>query len=284
MDIKKYYHAPWPGLLAFLMVFVWQGLGHTVMILMQKIFGQEWQYESALFVGLVGAICVWVGRNKSELSATLWGFTGGSLIWTGWVEFAFVWVANYLGVEPDGKTKPEYRVMVSSIGVLFATLLYFYFNKETRCNLFRWMHRNLHMNPGVPSSGQGRNIASLVAMEAVYVTWFFYIALLLLYDTRWAGDRSIATYSAFLISFIWGLYLLQRLVRFQRVAPALRYGIPTAIILWNCVEIAGRWGRIREIWLSPEKYGTELAIMGLGLVAVVALSILSPARQPVDVQ
>lgn len=279
---RRLHHAPFPGLLAFLMVFIWQGLGHTVMILMERLLGHEWVFQSAFIVGALGAWCTWYGRHKPELAATLWGFTGGSLLWTGWVEFSFVWVADYLGVAPDGNTEPEYRVMVSSVGVLLATLLFFFFNKDTRCNAFRWLHRHLRLDVGQATSGQGRNVAAIVAMEAIYVTWFFYIALLLLYDERWSGDRSVATYVAFFLFFVWGAYLLQRLLRFQRVAPAVRYGIPTAIILWNCMEIGGRWGVLADIWIRPDRYGVELTVIALALVAVVVLAIVSPARQPLD--
>jgi len=282
MGMKKYYHAPVPGLIAFVMVFIWQGLGHTVMVLMEHVFGQAWVFQSAFIVGLAGAICVWIGRNKPELSATLWGFAGGSLIWTGWIEFSFVWVADYLGIPAVGETEPEYRIMPSSIGVMVATLVFFYFNKDTRCNAFRWLHRYTHMNPGHAHSGQGRNISAIVAMEAIYVTWFFYIALLLLYDERWAGDRHPATYVAFFVFMVWGIYLLQRLLRFQRVAPAVRYGIPTAIILWNLWEIGSRWGIVTDFWIRPLDYARELAVIGLGLTAVIVLSIVSPARQPAD--
>jgi hypothetical protein len=281
-SLRKYYHAPLPGLLAFVMVFIWQGLGHTVMVLMEQVFGATWVFQSAFVVGAVGAVCVWVGRNKPELSATLWGFAGGSLIWTGWIEFSFVWVADHLGVQDLGQTEAEYRIMPSSIGVMIATLVFFYFNKDTRCNAFRWLHRRLHMDPGASHSSQGRNISAIVAMEAIYITWFFYIALLLLYDERWAGDHHPATYVAFFVFMVWGLYLLQRLLRFQRVAPAVRYGIPTAIILWNLWEIGGRWGIVSDFWIHPWDYASELGVIGLALGVVIVLSILSPARQPLD--
>ncbi len=75
-----------------------------------------------------------------------------------------MYVARDLGVTPvcwgAKETLPEYRVMLSSAGVLFASLLFFFMNKDTRCNAFMWMHRNLRLNPGEKSSAQDRNVTS----------------------------------------------------------------------------------------------------------------------------
>ena len=122
------YRPPWVGLLAFIIVFVVQALGHTVMIVMEDVWpGEEYVYESAFAMGLLGAVLLFIGmRSEKEVAATWLGFWAGTFLWTGWVEFAFVWSANFLAV-PDlmdasmpGEiaTKAEYLLMMSSIGVL----------------------------------------------------------------------------------------------------------------------------------------------------------------------
>ena len=103
-------------------------------------------------MGLVGAILLWIGmRHEGEVAGTWYGFWAGTLLWSGWVEFAFVWNANMLGV-PDlmdthapGEiaTKAEYLVMMSSVGVCLAVLVPLMLNRETKCNMFVWIQRNL---------------------------------------------------------------------------------------------------------------------------------------------
>jgi hypothetical protein len=78
---------------------------------------------------------------------------------------------------------------------------------------------------------------------------------------------------------IWAAYLIQRLWWFQRMAPALRYAIPTAIIAYNINEILEKWGKMAEIWVQPEKYAMEISLALVALVVVVVLAILSPARR-----
>lgn len=285
MNFQRFYRAPLPALLALFVVFVWQGMGHTVMILMEHLFGQRWVYPIALLIGAIGVWMVWFGKFRQELGATIWGFAGGSLIWTAWIEFSFHYYARRLHIQPliehgEIVTKQEYLLLPSSIGVLLATLVFFFFNKETRCNAFRWLHRKTGMNPGETSSGAKRDFSSIVAMETIFVTWFFYIYLLVLYDPQLGGgDRSTAAYVSLGLYITWTAFLANRLLRFQRMAPAIRYAIPTGIIGWTAVEIMGRWDLFTSFWERPEQYGREMAIVGVALLAALVLSMLSPPRQ-----
>ena len=142
--------------------------------------------------------------------------------------------------------------MSSSIGVLMSTLAFFVLNRETRCNAFRWMHKNLHMPVGRATPNYQRNIATITAMEVIYITWFCYLVLLAIYDPAILGDKHPVTYAIFFANTAWAVYLLNRLAKFSRMTSAIRYAIPTAIITWNSVELLGRWRTLNEIWLRPQ--------------------------------
>jgi hypothetical protein len=282
-NFKKYYQAPLPAIIAVIIVYFWQGMGHFVMHQMQHAWFPGHDLVAAFWIGVVGVVMVYVGRNKSENAATLLGFGGGSLIWLSWIEFSFVWVARDLEVAAANwgakPTLPEYRVMLSSVGVMFATLVFFFFNRDTRCNAFMWLHRHLRMNLGEKTSAMSRNVASIVAMETIYVTWFFYIYLLMIYNPDILGTDHWVTFASCVLFGVWALYLIQRLWWFQRMAPALRYAIPTAIIAWNVNEILEKWGHLDEIWVKPAEYALELSLVTAALVIVVVLAIVSPARR-----
>lgn len=282
------YRPPFVGLLAFVIVFVVQALGHTVMIAMENIFGKEYVLQSAFAMGSLGAVLLYIGmKNNNEVSATWYGFWAGTFLWTGWVEFSFVWSADYLGV-PDLMdplkpgaiaTKAEYLVMMSSVGVLFATMAYFIMNKETKCNMFLWFQRNLGLRTGKPSPSYERNFAGITALETIYVIWFCYLALLFIYDENILGDRHPVTYVLFFINVAWGAYLFQRLMKFWKVTTAIRYGIPTAVICWNGVEIAGRWHLFTEFWEHPAEYGFEMSLVAAGLIVAAVLAVRTPSHQ-----
>ena len=279
---------PFIGLFAFLIVFVFQGLGHTIMIVMEEVLGEEYVYHSAALMGLGGAVMLWYGmKYAGEVAGTWLGFWAGSFLWTGWVEFSFVWNANYLNV-PDlmdpmvpGEiaTKAEYLVMMSSLGVLMATLMFFLFNKETKCNMFVWFQRNLKMRTGRPSRGYERSFAAITCLETIYVIWFFYVLLLFLYNEEMFGDRHPVTYVYFFINTVWAIYLFQRLVRFWKVTTAIRYGIPTAIIAWNSVELTGRWHLFTEFWEKPSEFALEMGLVTAAIFVAAVLVIRTPQHQ-----
>ena len=278
---------PFIGLLAFVIVFVVQGLGHTLMVGMEAIFGEEYVLQSAFALGLIGAILLFVGmRHEGEVAGTWYGFWAGTLMWGGWVEFAFVWNANMLGV-PDlmdthapGEiaTKAEYLVMMSSIGVCFAVLVPLMLNRETKCNMFVWMQRNLGMRTGRPSRGYERNFAYITALETMLVTWVCYLVLLFIYDENILGDRHPVTYGIFFLNTIWAFYLLSRLVQMWKVTTAIRYSIPTAIIAYSSYEIAGRWNLFTDIWVHPERFGPVLGLVAGALAVAAFLAVRTPAH------
>ena len=129
--LKLFYRPPYVGLVAFVIVFLVQGLGHTLMVAMENLFGHERVLLAAFVLGAIGVVMLFVGmKHTGEVAGTWLGFWAGTLIWTGWIEFSFVWAADYLAV-PDlmdprapGEiaTKNEYLVMMSSVGLLLATL------------------------------------------------------------------------------------------------------------------------------------------------------------------
>jgi hypothetical protein len=270
---------PLVGLFAFLIVFVVQGLGHTVMVGMEAIFGEEYVLQSAFAEGLMGAILLFIGmRHEGEVAGTWYGFWAGTLLWGGWVEFAFVWNAQMLGV-PDlmdihapGEiaTKGEYLVMMSSVGVCLAAMIPLMLNRETKCNMFVWIQRNLKLRTGRPSRGYERNFAYITALETLFVTWFCYLVLLFIYDENILGDRHPVTYAIFFLNTIWAFYLISRLVQMWKVTTAVRYSIPTAIIAYSSYEIAGRWNLYADIWVHPEQFGLVLGLLA-GAVAIAAL-------------
>ena len=290
--VQLFYRPPFVGLVAFVIVFIVQALGHTVMIVMEDVWpGEEHVYESAFALGALGAALLFVGmKSDNEVAATWLGFWAGTFLWTGWVEFSFVWNASYLGV-PDlmdpnlpGEiaTKAEYLVMMSSVGILGATLAYFMLNKDTKCNFFLWFQRHLKLRTGKPTRGYERNFAAITALETIYVIWFFYVFLLFLYDESILGDRHPVTYVVFFLNTIWAVYLFQRLMKFWRVTTAIRYAIPTAIIAWNVVEISGRWHLFTEFWEKPQEFALEMGLLLAGIVMAAILVVKTPSGKKAD--
>ena len=284
----KLNNKPFIGIFAFIIVLFTMPLGHALMILMQIILGETFQYVGAILVGLLGvAALLFSLKRESDTTRTFLGLFAGIFLWTGFVEFSFVFFANHLGIEPvieNGEivTKPEYLLLPSTIGLYLAVAIYFFLNGQTRCNFFRWFRRLFKIKiPSTPDK-KTRNYAIITAMETTFILWTFYIMLMIAYDKSIFGDRHPFTYVIFAGSLLWSLYLFLRLVKNKKIAPAIRYAIPTVVIFWNSVEILGRWDFFKEIWVEPTQYALEMGLMLAVFIGVIILTLLTPKREVIE--
>jgi len=263
MKINK----PLVGIVSFIVVLLTMPLGHTVMILMEEILGHEYVFFAAGAMGFAGlGLLIWGIVQKNETRATLLGLFAALFIWTGWIEFAFVYFSNRFGVEPlmvNGEivTKPEYLIMPSSIGFWSVLMIYYFIGSKTGCHFFNWFQKRMRViKPKQMKTGR-TNTAMSTFMELITLLWTFYLLLLFVYDENFFGDRHIVTYIVAFGSLLWSLYLIVKLLRIRSMALAIRYAIPTVIIFWNFIEVMGRWNFFSEFWVEPLVYWLEMTII-----------------------
>jgi hypothetical protein len=286
----RLYRRPWVGLLGLGVGFLTQPLGHTAYMVNQRLCGAAAPYSSAA-LGLAGLVVVWRGLRRAELEASWLGMLGGWLLWLGWFEASFGFFARLYqvppyaaepGVEHGYVASPSAGMLQSTVGIMLGLfVLAGLSNRQTRCNLMRWLHRNLRLDPGMPLPDDGRSFARITALELVFVTWFCYLFWLyaIYLGTRGAGGRAVtALYAAW---SAWALYLVHRCTRQQRMAAALRYGIGAGIVLWPCVEMPAHFGAYREYWLRPAEYplfaGVETLLFAFGVLLVARAARPRPA-------
>lgn len=254
---------PWPGLIGFTVAFLSQWLGHSSFTLI-KVIGGEWHYPLSLAVGLAGAAIIWKGLNKSELTATWMGFAGATLVWVGWFEFTFDFYSKFYAIPPHEAgpgmvSNGSANLLQSTLPILLGMfMVYGLFNRQTKCNLIRWVHRNLRLDPGMPTPDNGRSYARIAAMETIFVIWACY--LFWLYVAYFGVTRTInlAAYGAW---FAWFVYIFVRLLRIPRHAYALRYGIAVGGVGWGLIEMPSHFGMYPEVWLKPVDYPALTLVM-----------------------
>lgn len=277
---------PFVGILAFVTVLIMMPLGHAAMITMENVFGHEHVFLVAGFLGFVGMATLIAGiLSGSELLATLLGLFAGLLVWTGWIEFSFVYFANRLGVEPlveNGEivTKPEYLLMPSTVGLWAVFMIYYFIGTKTGCRFFLWFQNKLKLTHKIELSSSAKSTAMVTFMEIILILWTFYLLLLFAYDNYFAGDKHPVTWIVAFGSLLWSLILFVELVKINKLAYAIRYAIPTAVIFWNFVEILGRWGLLNEIWIEPAKYKTEMILMTSVFFILIIISALGKKLEP----
>jgi len=279
---------PITGIVAFLIVLFTMPLGHAAMILMEKGFGHDHIYQAAVILGIVGFLLgVWGVIINKEAASTFLGLFGGLFIWTGWVEFAFVYYANRFGVEPlmaNGEviTKPEYLIMPSSVGFWAVLMMYYFFSSKTGCSFFNWFQQKLKINNSVSHQPKSHNYAMSTVMELTLLLWTFYLVLLFAYDDDFFGDRSPVTYAIAFGSLFWSGFLFIRLLKISKIGYAVRYAIPTVIIFWNFVEILGRWNMFKEIWIEPGEHWLEMTLILAIFIVLLAVAVFSRRKKSIN--
>ena len=279
---------PLIGILAFLIVLFTMPLGHAAMIIMEKSFGREYIYHAAVILGLVGfGLVVWGILINKETKSTFLGLFGGLFIWTGWIEFAFVYYANRFHVAPimeNGEvvTKPEYLIMPSSIGFWVIMMMFYFFSSKSGCRFFNWFQQKLKIRDAVKLQPVSHNFTMTTLMELTALLWTFYLVLLFVYDSNFLGDRHPATYFIAFGSLLWSGYLFIKLLRIKKIGYAIRYAIPTVIIFWNFVEILGRWNVFKEIWVEPGKYWLEMLLILCVFVILFIIGFIGKRRSKIQ--
>ncbi len=277
ISIKK----PILGIVAFLIVLFTMPLGHAAMIIMENVFGKENIFIAAIIVGFLGLVLLIFGIvSKKRNLSTILGLFAGLFVWTGWIEFAFVYYANRFGVAPlmlNGEivTKPEYLIMPSSVGFWAISMIYYFFGSKSGCKFFNWFQKKLKMSNITEMQPTIKNNALTTFMEIILILWTFYMILLFAYDNSFFGDRHPVTYLIAYGSLLWSIILFVKLIRIETFDYAIKYSIPTVIIFWNFVEIMGRWNFFSEFWIEPQKYGLELLLLTSILIILAFIGIIS---------
>jgi hypothetical protein len=167
---------------------------------------------------------------------------------------------------------PELLLIQATSLLVVALLIFFGANKDTRCRMFMWFHRNFRLRPDKMTPGYKRQHARTAAIETVFLIWTIYLFAIFINDPRGIRYDSIAAMAITIGFVVWAIYLIAKLVKVRGLGSAFRYAIPTGNIAWLPIESFSRWGLYPEIWIYPGKYpllmSVVLVIFVTGIVAL----------------
>lgn len=256
------------GWFGLVMVFLGLAVGHSAVVLQRHLTGGISILDSlvSLALGIAGLVVLWIGLKRPENQATILGYLAGTLIWVGIFEWTWEYFGHWLELKPimdDGMPilMPG-LLMIQSTSLLVIVLLFFLgANKDTRCRMFMWFHRNFKLRPGRMTGGYKRQHARTAAIETVFLIWFIYICAIFINDPRLIRYDSIAAMVITVGFVIWGIYLVNKLRKIRGLGGAFRYAIPTAHILWLPIEAFSRWGLYPEIWVKPVQFAEIMTVI-----------------------
>lgn len=279
--------APFIGVFALAIVFISVPLGHSAGVIMKEIIPGEHRLLGNILFGFIGfAVLLWgVRQGDNEVRGTLSGFIAAKFLFIGWASYGFA--ANHISLgRPqleiiEGTSRSlSILTLQGSFGMCLVVLLFFVFNKDTKCNAFRWLQRVFRLNLGKPASGQGRNFARITFVEMIFVTWFCYGFTLLIGDARILGYDNPISHVVIALIGVWSLYLIWKLIKFTRVMAALRYAIPVKALFWYVAGESGpRYGWYDDFWMRPTENYVQILIVLAVCAGGLTLTAYLPQRK-----
>lgn len=273
----------WKAIASFLLVLFTMPLGHSLMMLMDYLMPPEPLHYAAFAMGFVGMLMVVAGVfAKGDTRQTLWGFFGGLLFWTGWVEFLFQYYATRFGVRPEIDpvtkeviTRPEYLILPASFGFWMMSMMLYIFSARTGCNFINWWQRVLFRNKKqiIVARPMTRHTSIVTFMELNMILWTCYLVLMFCYDPVFIGDHSPITFLVGIICFIGSFFIFAKQLRLASWGANIRMAIATVIVFWTPVEILGRVNLLNEIWIAPWRHKTEMTIILIAFLFLAAYII-----------
>ncbi len=224
-------------------------IAHISMVLIEKYSpGMKWTFGWSC--GIIGFVVIYLTRFcKTDGWQSFWGTFGGLGLWFAY-EYSLMYGGHRLGVTYAWNgSYPEYRMMEWSVVLLLIVCTYLLYQESVRCNLMVYLRRKLKLMRGATATGKIDNHGPRTAFEYVMVTWFFYILLLLAYDEQLFGAHSTFTYIIFFGAWAVCLFLIYKLLGYDKFGANLRYAIPTVMIGWCTIEILAKWDMLQEPWV-----------------------------------
>ncbi len=275
------YKKPFIAPLAFITVFLWMAVGHSMTVLMHSAFPGDQVYIAGLVLGFAALALIWQGFGKDDVTATYYGAAGGALLWIGWFEFAFKFMGKFLHVpnlEYQGALyfTPGIQMIEATALPLLGVLVLLGLNKDTRCRMFKWFHKNLKLKAEPPTVNYRRQYSRITAMEFIFITWAIYIIDLVVLDPRILGPESTTAMIIMMAYIGWCLYLLYKLPQQSEVGLGMRYGMATAIVVWMIPETASAAQMITEIWLLPYDYPVTVSLITISMLVFGTILCFAP--------
>lgn len=304
---KRYW---WKATISFLLVLFTMPLGHALMITMEHLLSPTALHYSAFGMGAVGLAMVIYGVFATgDTRQTLWGFFGGLLFWTGWVEFVFMYYAQRFGVHPEltngivtttteyingiasqpqmfingelitnihdaeaVSTRPEYLMLSASFGFWMMFMLIYLFSIRSGCDFFNWCQRKLFRSKRniIVARPMTRHTSIVTFMELNMILWTSYLLLMFCYDDNFLGETHIITPMIGAGCLAGSVYMFIKQLRLSSWGANIRMSIATVIVFWTPIEILGRLDFFSEIWVAPFQHKTEMICL---LIAFLLLAV-----------
>lgn len=167
-------------------------------------------------------------------------------------------------------SRPEYLIMPATFGLWTMVMTLYLFTTRTGCNFMRWVQRHTGLEEHVELRPMAHHANIVVFMEWNVMMWGDYLLLMFLYDPAFVGPSHPLTLAVAAAALAGSFFMLRKQLTVTAWGRNIRFSLATVIVFWTFVEIMGRNGFLKEIWVDPLHHAAEMSaflavFVGLGL-------------------
>ncbi len=167
-------------------------------------------------------------------------------------------------------SRPEYLIMPATFGLWTMVMTLYLFTTRTGCNFMRWVQRHTGLEERVELRPMAHHANIVVFMEWNVMMWGDYLLLMFLYDPAFVGPSHPLTLAVAAAALAGSFFMLRKQLSVTAWGRNIRFSLATVIVFWTFVEIMGRNGFLKEIWVDPLHHAAEMSaflavFVGLGL-------------------
>ena len=167
-------------------------------------------------------------------------------------------------------SRPEYLIMPATFGLWTMVMTLYLFTTRTGCNFMRWVQRHTGLEERVELRPMAHHANIVVFMEWNVMMWGDYLLLMFLYDPAFVGPSHPLTLAVAAAALAGSFFMLRKQLSVTAWGRNIRFSLATVIVFWTFVEIMGRNGFLKEIWVDPLHHAAEMSAFlavfaGLGL-------------------
>ena len=178
-------------------------------------------------------------------------------------------------------SKPEYLIMPTSFGFWIMLAVLYLFGSKTGCHAMNWLQKVFFgkKRQTIVPHNMSRHTAITTFLELNMIMWTMYLVLMFVYDPVFLGDSHPVTIALAVVCLVGSIFMFRYQLKLGSWGPNIRMGIATVLIFWTSVEVFSRNGILKEFWVEPQSYATEMITILICFIVLTTFLVIKAIRK-----
>ena len=175
-------------------------------------------------------------------------------------------------------SRPEYLIMPATFGMWCMVMTMYMFSTRTGCVFMRWIQQHLGIDNKLELRPMVHHSSLVVFMEWNMMMWGLYLLLMFCYDPVFLGSRHPITLCVAAVALTGSVMMFRKQLSITSWGRNIRFSLATVIVFWTFVEIMGRNGFFKEIWIDPLNHVAEMGVILIAFITLITATVTQRLR------